>query len=137
MALNKRIKLENGIQMTYHRIDDMKINHKDKELTVTIASYVDKKYRDIEVNNNYKKQKYEDLIKLIIQENSKTQEDIDADKIIKWSDEANSLVGDFKDEINLNAGKIEIKLENVEDFSLKNIYNLLKQQELFVDSKDI
>lgn len=53
MALKKTIILNNGIPLNYHRISEIN-NIVNKNTVLTIYSYVNKKQREREKNNDYK-----------------------------------------------------------------------------------
>lgn len=137
MALKKEIIFDNGVKINYHRIGDISMDNKNKVLKVSVVSYTDETYRQKEIENETNKNKYEKLLNLIFEENKKTVEERDTEQVVKWTNEANELVGKFREDINLSVGSTELEFQNVDDLSMSNIYNLIKQMELFKDAEDI
>jgi len=51
MALSKKIELENGVVLKYHRIHNFNLDPNKKEVVVIVKSYTHKKFRDKEKSN--------------------------------------------------------------------------------------
>lgn len=137
MALKKEIIFENGVNIKYHKIDDVNLDNKEKKIKIKIVSYTDETYRNLEIENKNKQYRYEELMELILSENEKNEEERDVEQVKEWSDEANELVGKFKNELNLSVVSTEVEFKDIFDISLNNLYKLLKELDLFKDSEDI
>lgn len=135
MALKKELIFENGLKIEYHYISDISVDNKNKIAKLKIDSYTDITYRDKEKLNELNKNKYEDLFQKILQENEKTEEDRDIEQVEIWSKEMND-VANFKADLVLKVVTTDIELKDVTDFNMSNLYNLLKQEELFKDAKN-
>lgn len=133
MALKKEITFPNGIVIKYHKIKKIEANNDSKKISITVASYTNDNYRKEEKNNKQKIDRYDELMKSIIAENEK--EKPDKEQVVNWSEECNSL--DFISELDLSVVTSNYELENIEDMSFTNIYNKLKEIDIFKDSKDI
>ena len=137
MALKKQILFTNGVNINYHYISDIQIDGKDKITKLKVDSYTDETYRDKEKNNEINKNRYNELLNLIFEENKKAESDRNKEQVVLWSDEANSLIGKFVDNLDLKVISTNIKLKDVTDFNMDNLYTLLKQEEMFIESTDI
>lgn len=135
MALKKEVIFTNGIVIKYHRINS--IIQKNKEVKINISCYTDKKYREKEKINNKNKERYEELLKLIILENEKQAFERNISKVELWSEEANKIVNSFIEELDLSVVQIERTFTEISDLSMPNIYKLLKQDDFFIDSEDV
>lgn len=135
MALKKELVFANGVKIEYHMIDDVQIDNKSKIVKLKVVSYTDKTYRDSEVLNKTSQEKYEELLNLIMEENKKEEQDRNTEQVIIWSDEANTLK--FNQELDLKVVTTDIELKDVTDFNMSNLYDLLKQDGMFIDSTDI
>ncbi len=136
MALKKELKFDNGVIINYHRIDDVVLDNKNKTTQIAVVSYTDESYRLKEVENKAKKDRYDELILLILKENEKSAEERNTEQIIEWSNEANSLVGKFIENINLEVVRTNYEFKDITDLSMSNLYNILKQEALFVNAED-
>lgn len=133
MALKKEITFPNGIVIKYHKIKKIEANNDSKKISITVVSYTNDNYRKEEKNNKQKIDRYNELMKSIMTENEKEQPN--KEQVVKWSEECNSL--DFISELDLSVVTSNYELENIEDMSFSNIYNKLKEIDIFKDSKDI
>ncbi len=137
MALKKEIIFDNGVNIKYHKISDMQLDNTMKKVKVTVSCYTNEDYRLKEKENLTNQNRYEELFNLILEENKKEPQFINTEQVEIWSEEANSLVGKFVENLSLLVLKIPLEFENVVDLSLSNIYNLIKQNELFKDSENV
>lgn len=137
MALQKEIIFTNGVNIKYHRIDDISLDNKNKVVNITVVSYTDKTYRDKEIENTNNNDRYEELLNLIMTENTKPETDRNVEQVKIWSDEANSLISKFQEKLDLSVIKNKFQFKNVTDLSMTNLYTLLKQEELFKDAINI
>jgi hypothetical protein len=137
MALKKEIIFDNGVNVNYHRVDEINVDNKNKKLKVSVISYTDNTYRQKEINNLTNKDRYDELLNLIMQENQKSEDIRDIDQIKQWSDEANNLISEFREDINLSVLKRDFEFNEVNDFSMSNVYTLLKGIDIFKDAEDI
>lgn len=135
MALQKEIIFENGVKINYHKID--KVSFDGKKTIVKVLCYVDDSYRIKEKANFDNMTKYETLLNNILEENKKEQSKRNIKQVKEWSEEANKLVGTFKDEFNLSVVNVDFEFDNLTDLSFSNLYKLLKEDEMFKDSKDL
>ena len=138
MALKKEIKFKNGVTMNYHRLDNIKVDNKNKSINCDVISYCDESYRNQEIDNKTSKERHEELFQLIQEENKKEESERNTEKVIKWSDEMAELFDKFDFEnIDLSVAKTSYKFNEVTDFSMGNLYDLLKKEEMFIDSEDV
>lgn len=137
MALKKELIFDNGVKIEYHMINDVKVDNTNKVVKLKVASYTNKTYRDQEITNKTNKDRYNQLLNLIFQENEKTEEERNIEQIIEWSEESNNIANSFKDDLDLKVTITDIELKNVTDYNMSNLYDLVKQEELFIDSEDI
>ena len=137
MALEKDLTFDNGVSIKYHRIGSITMDNKDKVLKVSIVSYTDDTYRIKEKENKTNKDRHYELIKLILAENEKIEESRDVEQVIAWSDEANSIIKNFSENASFEVVTREYEFKDVTDLSMSNLYSLIKQEELFINSEDV
>lgn len=137
MALKKKIVFRNGVIIEYHYISDIQVDNKNKIAKIKVDSYTNENYRQTEKNNKNKQDEYENLLNLIFNENQKKEEERDINNIKKWSEEANQLINQFVEDLDLKVASTNIELKNVIDYNLPNLYTLLKNEDLFADAVDI
>lgn len=136
MALQKEIMNEFGIAANYHRIK--MIENNNPIIKVSICSYVDKKYRELEKSFATVKEDYQKQMTIV---NELRKDDNEQAKL----QEALNTLAAIQENIP-NAYKnyhvfetmIEIKNDgNEEDISFRSIYDKLKETEEFADSIDV
>ena len=137
MALEKEIIFDNGVNIKYYKISEMELDNTMKKVKVVVSCYTNEDYRLKEKENLTNQNRYEELFNLILEENKKEPQFINTEQVEIWSEEANSLVGKFVENLSLVVLKTPLEFENVVDLSLSNIYNLIKQNELFKDSENV
>lgn len=135
MALKKEIVFNNGVKIQYHKINNIKFN--DGVIYLEISCYTDETYRIKEKENKNNQEKYNELMNLILLENKKEEDNRNTDQIILWSNHANELALLFNDNLDLKVITLSKELNGVTDFNMSNLYLLLKEDELFVDSEDL
>lgn len=135
MALNKEMTTSNGIKLKYHKISN--VEYKDDKVNVKVKTYSDKSYREKEKENTQKEKEYNNYLKQIQEENQKEESERDIDQIKDWSAKANKLATSFEIELKLDVLEFDFAFEGITDLNISNIYNLLKEKEMFKDSKDI
>ena len=135
MGLLKEITFNNGVNIKYHKID--KITMDKGQTKVSVACYTDETFRNKEKQNNINKLKYEQLINNIFQENQKEEIERNTESIILWSDEANTLINTFEEDLNLVVVTFDFVFENLLDLSLTNLYSLIKEDPLFANAQDL
>lgn len=136
MGLKKEITFENGVNIKYHYISDIQVDNKNKIAKLKIDSYTDETYRQKEKYNKANQEKHEELIQLIFAENNKLEKERDVEQIVEWSEEANNLIDKFKEDLALKVATTDIELKDVVNFNMDNLYELLKQEESFIDAED-
>lgn len=136
MALQKEIMNEFGIAANYHRIK--MIENNNPIIKVSICSYVDKKYRELEKSFATVEEDYQKQMTIV---NELRKDDNEQAKL----QEALNTLAAIQENIP-NAYKnyhvfetiIEIKNDgNEEDISFRSIYDKLKETEEFADSIDV
>ena len=137
MGLKKDIIFDNGVNIQYHYINDIQIDGKNKIVKLKVDSYTDESYRLKEKENLNNKNKYNDIMEFIIQENSKQEEDRDIEKIKQLSDEANDLVENIIENLDLKVISLNFEFKEIVDYNLSNLYKILKSIELFENSEDV
>lgn len=136
MGLKKEITFENGVNIEYHYINDIQVDNKNKTCKLKIDSYTDETYRQKEKDNRANQEKHEELVQLIFAENNKSEQERDVEQVVLWSEEANNLIGSFKEDLVLKVVTKDIELKDVTDYNLSNLYEMLKQEELFTNAED-
>ena len=137
MAIKKEIIFANGLCVNYHNISNVEIDNKNKKINVNVKSYTNNDYRILEKNNNLNKKKYYDLINLIFLENQKEETERNKEQIEKISLEANELVANFKDNLDLSVLNKTYEFEIFDELSISKIYEILKKEPSFIGSEDI
>ena len=137
MALEKEIIFDNGVNIKYYKISEMELDNTMKKVKVVVSCYTNEDYRLKEKENLTNQNRYEELFNLILEENKKEPQFINTEQVEIWSEEANSLVGKFVENLSLVVLKTPLEFENVVDLSLSNINNIIKQNELFKDSENV
>lgn len=137
MALHKEIVFDNGVNISYHYISDMRIDGRTNVVNVRIDSYTDIKYRDIEKNNNKLKNEYDKLLTFIVDENKKEENERDVKKIESYSNELNLLSEKIVDNLDLKVTSFTFEFKDILDFRMSRIYTLLKKEDFFIGSDDI
>lgn len=137
MALKKEIIFTNGVKITYHMIDDIQVDNKNKIAKIKVASYTDETFRQKEIDNITNQNLYESYINQIMAENNIPLENRNIDLITDLSAKANALVGNFQDGLDLKVVNTNFDLKDVTDYNMSNLYELLKQEQLFIGSTDV
>ncbi len=136
MALQKEIMNEFGIVANYHRIK--MIENNSPIIKVSIFSYVDKKYRELEksfatIEDDYQKQTV--LVNELANDETKQDELQDAINVLEAIQE--KLPNSYK-KYHVFETTIEIKNDGKEeDISFRLVYDKLKETEEFADSIDV
>ncbi len=135
MALQKEIMNEFGIVANYHRIK--MIENNSPIIKVSIFSYADKKYRELEksfatVEEDYQKQMA--IVSELGSDETKQEELQDALNTLAAIQE--KMPNAYKN-YHVFDNMIEIKIDNEEDISFRSIYNKLKETEEFANSIDV
>lgn len=140
MALLKDIIDKNGVKTSYHRIGSVLINKDLKRVQIVMKRYSNEKYRLDEKKYISKEQrmneKQELLSNLIINNSDGSQNE----KIKELTEEINKLT--FEEEelftTTFVSEEIEEMILDVDgDYSLRGVYEMLKKEEKYNDSKDI
>lgn len=161
MALLKDIALDNGQHITYHKINDIKLDSSTLEITATVTSYTDETYRQAEkddITNKYAlvQQYTEQIDALNVQMNAK----IEAFKTATTQEETDQLIADItaiqQQLMEVNEAKTQIEgdifLKKFASFSARSekykfdidgidfrnlVYSKLKELDTFQGSVDI
>lgn len=137
MAIQKEIIFKNGVKINYHKINNVILDNNNKKIKIEIFCYTEELYRKREKENLQNKARYEEIMSYILEENQKAEADRDTKKIVEISEEANILASKNKEDLDLSVVKIAVEFENVTDLSISNLYNLIKLEEMFKESKDL
>lgn len=136
MALQKEIMNEFGVVANYHRIK--MIENNNPIIKVSIYSYVDKKYRELEkrfsiIEDDCQKQMI--LVNELRKDDSKQAELQDA--LNTLADIQENMPNAYKNYYVFET-TIELKHDdNEEDISFRLVYDKLKETEEFADSIDV
>lgn len=137
MALNKEIVFKNGVTIKYHKINNVILDNKNKSVKIEVVCYSDETFRNKEKENFNNNKRYEEIMSLIMKENEKPEEERDVANVVLLSEEANNLIKVMDENLDLSVVKIDLEFNDVTDLSMSNLYNLIKENELFVDSESI
>lgn len=142
MGLVKQITTNKGILCNYHRIEHVSINASG-HVEMTVFSYADYSFRQYEKDLATNNARFDELMKLINDENSKPEEERNTEQVVEWSEEINAMPTQWADPDD-EKNKMVIQ-ENI--FSFDNVdvtksvsyidaYDMLKSLEAFRDAAD-
>lgn len=130
MALKITFTDVKGITTTYHRISGIQIND---EIVVTLKSYTDETYRNIEKDNEKNIQTMNVLSEQLSLES--TKENPDDDVICEITNKMTQLESSQED-FSVSEITCKVPFESENDISLALIYNALKKTEQFANAED-
>ena len=133
MALNKKIVKDSGLSVSYFRILNIEVNYVYDISTVTIEEYISEDYRN-------KAKKKAELLNTIaeLEQQSNTTKDFKLKESL--IEKINTIYNSNKELLanNYSTGINKVELDYVpEDLSISNFYNIIKNLDLYEDSKFI
>lgn len=133
MALNKKIVKDSGLSVSYFRILNIEINYVYDISTITIEEYISEDYRN-------KAKKKAELLNTIaeLEQQSNTTKDFKLKESL--IEKINTIYNSNKELLanNYSTGINKVELDYVpEDLSISNFYNIIKNLDLYKDSKFI
>lgn len=133
MAISKKIKLDNGVGLSYHTIKSIEVTN--NKIIVLVDSFMSKKYYDLAMkkSNLLKEQEIlnEEFNKIYLNEKAEKELNILANKINKLADEINK----YEPYENYVLIEEPIVIPFIEDFSINNIEKYLISLEQFKDAE--
>lgn len=133
MALDKKIVKDSGLSVSYFRILNIEVNYVYDISTITIEEYISEDYRN-------KAKKKAELLNTIaeLEQQSNTTKDF---KLKESLIEKINTIYDSNKELlanNYSTGINKVELDYIpEDLSISNFYNIIKNLDLYKDSKFI
>lgn len=135
MALEKTIKSENGIVMTYHRIDHFETS---QDLTIFVKSYAAESYRLSEKKAIEDATKSNELRSKISEEMDKRGTDDYNEELIRTlTEEANKLGFPVITDLSIMTRQFQYPLDKTSEFSYHVFYEWLKSEDIFKDAEDL
>lgn len=138
MALSKDIKKDNGLKTDYHRIVQYSILKDEKKVQILIHGYVNKTYRDIEKQFQDEALEIEDVKKALEElmkqniDSSKNEEiAILSEKLTNYYSTDRSAVR-YATEVTYT-----LDYDDTFDYTFESVYDLLKKEDVYVDSEDV
>lgn len=133
MALNKKIVKDSGLSVSYFRILNIEVNYVYDISTITIEEYISEDYRN-------KAKKKAELLNTIaeLEQQSNTTKDFKLKESL--IEKINTIYNSNKELLanNYSTGINKVELDYVpEDLSISNFYNIIKNLDLYKDSKFI
>lgn len=133
MALDKKIVKDSGLSVSYFRILNIEVNYVYDISTITIEEYISEDYRN-------KAKKKAELLNTIaeLEQQSNTTKDFKLKESL--IEKINTIYNSNKELLanNYSTGINKVELDYVpEDLSISNFYNIIKNLDLYEDSKFI
>lgn len=133
MALDKKIVKDSGLSVSYFRILNIEVNYVYDISTITIEEYISEDYRN-------KAKKKAELLNTIaeLEQQSNTTKDFKLKESL--IEKINTIHNSNKELLanNYSTGINKVELDYVpEDLSISNFYNIIKNLDLYKDSKFI
>lgn len=133
MALDKKIVKDSGLSVSYFRILNIEVNYVYDISTITIEEYISEDYRN-------KAKKKAELLNTIaeLEQQSNTTKDFKLKESL--IEKINTIYNSNKELLanNYSTGINKVELDYVpEDLSISNFYNIIKNLDLYKDSKFI
>lgn len=133
MALNKKIVKDSGLSVSYFRILNIEVNYVYDISTITIEEYISEDYRN-------KAKKKAELLNTIaeLEQQSNTTKDFKLKESL--IEKINTIYNSNKELLanNYSTGINKVELDYIpEDLSISNFYNIIKNLDLYEDSKFI
>ena len=133
MALDKKIVKDSGLSVSYFRILNIEVNYVYDISNITIEEYISEDYRN-------KAKKKAELLNTIaeLEQQSNTTKDFKLKESL--IEKINTIYNSNKELLanNYSTGINKVELDYVpEDLSISNFYNIIKNLDLYKDSKFI
>lgn len=133
MALDKKIVKDSGLSVSYFRILNIEVNYVYDISTITIEEYISEDYRN-------KAKKKAELLNTIVEleQQSNTTKDFKLKESL--IEKINTIHNSNKELLanNYSTGINKVELDYIpEDLSISNFYNIIKNLDLYKDSKFI
>lgn len=133
MALDKKIVKDSGLSVSYFRILNIEVNYVYDISTITIEEYISEDYRN-------KAKKKAELLNTIaeLEQQSNTTKDFKLKESL--IEKINTIYNSNKELLanNYSTGINKVELDYIpEDLSISNFYNIIKNLDLYEDSKFI
>ena len=138
MAISKKVKLDNGINLTYHTINTIFI--RDNSIDIVLDSFMSKKYFDLATKRNkllQEQKQYNTKFNELYLADLSEKEEKELDKLAKKINEIANKIDECDYYNDFVLAKQNINVPFMSDFSIKNIEEYLLTLDEFKDSEII
>lgn len=138
MAISKKVKLDNGINLTYHTINTIFI--RDNSIDIILDSFMSKKYFDLATKRNkllQEQKQYNTKFNELYLADLSEKEEKELDKLAKKINEIANKIDECDYYNDFVLARQNINVPFMSDFSIKNIEEYLLTLDEFKDSEII
>ena len=138
MAISKKVKLDNGINLTYHTINTIFI--RDNSIDIILDSFMSKKYFDLATKRNkllQEQKQYNTKFNELYLADLSEKEEKELDKLAKKINEIANKIDECNYYNDFVLARQNINVPFMSDFSIKNIEEYLLTLDEFKDSEII
>lgn len=138
MAISKKVKLDNGINLTYHTINTIFI--RDNSIDIVLDSFMSKKYFDLATKRDkllQEQKQYNTKFNELYLADLSEKEEKELDKLAKKINEIANKIDECDYYNDFVLAKQNINVPFMSDFSIKNIEEYLLTLDEFKDSEII
>ena len=138
MAISKKVKLDNGINLTYHTINTIFI--RDNSIDIILDSFMSKKYFDLATKRNkllQEQKQYNTKFNELYLADLSEKEEKELDKLAKKINEIANKIDECDYYNDFVLARQNISVPFISDFSIKNIEEYLLTLDEFKDSEII
>ena len=138
MAISKKVKLDNGINLTYHTINTIFI--RDNSIDIILDSFMSKKYFDLATKRDkllQEQKQYNTKFNELYLADLSEKEEKELDKLAKKINEIANKIDECDYYNDFVLARQNINVPFISDFSIKNIEEYLLTLDEFKDSEII
>lgn len=138
MAISKKVKLDNGINLTYHTINTIFI--RDNSIDIILDSFMSKKYFDLATKRDkllQEQKQYNTKFNELYLADLSEKEEKELDKLAKKINEIANKIDECNYYNDFVLARQNINVPFISDFSIKNIEEYLLTLDEFKDSEII
>lgn len=138
MAISKKVKLDNGINLTYHTINTIFI--RDNSIDIILDSFMSKKYFDLATKRDkllQEQKQYNTKFNELYLADLSEKEEKELDKLAKKINEIANKIDECDYYNDFVLARQNINVPFMSDFSIKNIEEYLLTLDEFKDSEII
>jgi hypothetical protein len=135
MGLNKQIKDGRGVTTNYHRVSQFIVDSNNEKVNVIVDSYADEEFRQTEQTNKAARIAFAQMHATLNELMDKNEDGCYTEEIQELTHQINEMNDVQDNEINMvvNSTEFIFEYDPEADYSLKGIYNKLKELEIFKD----